>query len=94
MAKSAWKFLKTNQEEIYLYTEEMKLIDEDKGFKHFGLTKNSLIINNINYTFRYKFHIGNYFTVKRFSKYCVGFKGREFIKFTKPFCFISKKKKK
>jgi hypothetical protein len=77
-----------------LYTEELKLIDEDKGYKYFGTTKNTLVVNNINFTFRYKFHIGNYYIVKKFTKYCVGLKGKEFLKFTKPFSFISKKKKK
>jgi hypothetical protein len=94
VAKSAWKFLKTNKKEIYLYIEEFKLIEEDQGYKSFGFVKNNLLINNINHTFRYKFHIGNYYTIKKFSKYCVGLKGGEFLKFTKPFSYVSKKKKK
>jgi len=94
LAKSSWKFLKTQKDEIYLYIKELKLLNEEKGKKRFGLVTNSHIINNINYTFNYKFNIGNYYVVKKFSIYCVGLKGREFLKFTKPFNYTSKKKKK
>jgi hypothetical protein len=94
MAKSSWKFLKTNKTEIYLYIKESRLLNENKGYKKFGLVNNSLIINNINYTFNFKFNLGNYYVVKKFSEYCIGLKGREFLKFSKPFNYISKKKKK
>jgi hypothetical protein len=74
--------------------DEFKLITENQGFQRFGLIKNNLIINNINYMHTYKFHLGNCFILKKFSEYCVNYRGGEFLKFTKPFSFISKKKKK
>ena len=86
--------MKTNKKEIYYYLDEYRLLREDKGRQYFGLTKNNLIINNINYTFNYRFETGKSFTIKKFSKYCVGIKIIEFIKCIKPFSYISKKKKK
>jgi hypothetical protein len=78
-----------------MYIKESKLLNENKGFKNFGLVENNnLIINNINYTFNFKFNLGNYYVVKKFSLYCIGLKGKEFLKFCKPFNYISKKKKK
>lgn len=94
MAKSAWKFLKTNQSEFYNYYKEFKLLNKDKFKQVVGLVKNNFIINNINYTFNYTGHIGNWDINKKFYKYCVGLKMREFLKFKKPFHYISKKKKK
>jgi len=94
VAKSAWKFLKTNQSEFYKYYKEFKLLNKDKFKQVVGLVKNNFIINNINYTFNYTAHIGNWDINKKFYKYCVGLKMREFLKFKKPFHYISKKKKK
>jgi hypothetical protein len=94
LAKSSWKFLKTDISQIYLYTKEVKLLDDEKGYKRLNLNNNDLIINNINYTFNYKFNLGNYYVTKKFSEYCIGLKGKEFLKFCKPFNYISKKKKK
>lgn len=94
MAKSAWKFLKTNQIEFYKYSVEMKLLTKHRGRQAIGLVKNSFIINNINYSFRYEAYLGNSFVGKKFYEYCVGLKMREFLKFKKPFYYISKKKKK
>lgn len=94
MAKSAWKFLKTNQEEIYNYIKEFKLIIENQGFRFIGLKDNYMVINSINYMHRYSFYQGNNYVNKQFSIYCIGSKAGEFLKYTKPFSYRSKKKNK
>ncbi len=93
MAKSSWKFLKISKNDIYKYNDEFKLMTEKQGNQSCGLTKNNLQINNINYMHKYTFYLGNCYTSKYFFTYCVGSKGKEFLKFTKPFTFKSKKKK-
>ena len=92
VAKSAWKFLKTNQLEFYKYNIELKLLTKDQGQQVVGFVKNNFIINNINYSFKYIAHLGDSFLNKKFYKYCVGLKMREFLKFKKPFYYRSKKK--
>lgn len=42
---------------------------------------------------KYKFYQGNTYVEKQFCIYNIGNKGYEFLKFTKPFYFRSKKKK-
>lgn len=93
MAKSAWKFLKTDQKQLYMHNYEYKLLIKNQGYQKYGFVKNSFIINNINYGFKYVSHIGNEYLHKKFYKYCIGLKMREFLKFKKPFYFRSKKKK-
>jgi hypothetical protein len=93
VAKSAWKFLKTNQIEFYKYNTEFKLLIKNQGYQEIGLVKNSFIINNINYSFRYAAYIGDTFINKKFYNYCVGLKMRQFLKFKKPFHYRSKKNK-
>ena len=94
VAKSKWKFLQTNQHEIYRYIDEFKLIREKQNLQNFGLVKNNLIINNINYMHTYFFFLGNSYVEKKFSPHCVGLRGVGFLKFKKPFSFRPKKKKK
>lgn len=94
VAKSAWKFLKTDIKELYRYNKELKLLTKNRGRQKVGLVKNSFIINSINYTFKYQAYLGNWTINKKFYKFCVGLKMREFLKFKKPFHYISKKKKK
>jgi ribosomal protein S19 len=94
VAKSAWKFLQTNQEEIYNYIQEFKLIIENQGFRYIGLKSNGMIINGLNYMHRYSFYLGNSYAKKQFASYCIGSKAGEFLKYTKPFNYRSKKKNK
>jgi hypothetical protein len=94
VAKSAWKFSITDTLELYRYNKEFKLLTKNRGRQSVGLVKNSFMINSINYTFKYKAHIGNWIINKKFYKLAIGLKMREFLKFKKPFHYISKKKKK
>jgi hypothetical protein len=94
VAKSAWKFLQARQEDFYLYNKEFKLLYENQGKQYAGFRYNNFIINNLNYMHWYTFHLGNCFTDRHFSPYSVSSKASEFLKYTKPFHFRSKKKKK
>lgn len=93
MARTAWKFSKLYKDEINLYNKEFKLLKEKQGKQIIGLKSRNLIINPINYTYRYIFHLGNCFISKTFIAFCIKSKGLQFLKFTKPFNFRSKKKK-
>jgi hypothetical protein len=77
-----------------MYVDEFKLLTEKQGFQHYGLVKNNFVINGINYMHKYMLHLGNCYATRSFFPYCIGAKTKEFIKFTKPFYFRSKKKKK
>ena len=92
MAKSAWKFLRTNYGEINLYTREFKLLIEERGRVKIGLVKNNFIVNNINFTLKCKGHLGQIIFNKQFSIFDINSKLGQFMKFTKPFNFRSKKK--
>ena len=94
MAKSAWKFLKTNRKQIYMYITEFKRIREKKGQQAFGLVKKSFLINNINYMHTYNFMLGDSYTSKKFYPQCIGYRGTMFLKYKKPVHYFSKKKKK
>ena len=94
MAKSAWKFLNSNQKEFYRYVTEFKLINERKGMQYVGFKKSTLRINNINFMHRYKFFLGKTYTYKKFFPYCISSIAFEFLKYRKPFHYYSKKKKK
>ncbi len=93
MAKSAWKFLNTNKNQIYRYMYDLKLIQKMQGLQKIEHLKNNMIINNINFMHRYMFHLGNCFVNKRFYFYTIRSKSLEFLKFKKPFSFRPKKKK-
>ena len=93
VAKSAWKFYQTNLREIYLYLVEYTLLSRNKNRQRYGLAKNNLRLNSINYMYRYNFHQGCNFTRRRFFKYCIGSVATCFLKFRKPFWFRSKKLK-
>lgn len=67
VAKSKWKFLEFNIDEVRKYNEEFKLIREKQGMQKFGLVKNNLTINNINYMYTYFFYLGNSYLGRRFS---------------------------
>lgn len=94
MAKSIWKFSQINQNQIYRYSREFKLLQEKQGFQKYGLIKGGFIINNINYMHKYYFSLGNSFYEKSFFPYNTKLNGYAFLKFKKPFNFKSKKKKK
>ncbi len=94
MAKSAWKFLKTNRHEFYKYFIELRVVKKRKGLQNLGLVKNNIVFNPINYMHIYFFHLGNCYILKRFYKYSIRSKGIAFLKFKKPFNFRPKKKKK
>ena len=94
MAKSVWKFLRTNQLEIYMYIDEFKLIREKQGLQIFGRVKNNMTINTINYMHLYTFHLGKSYMSRRFYELASGLKTLAFLKFKKPFSFQPKKKKK
>lgn len=94
MAKSAWKFYKFNINEIYYYLDEYKLISHNQGSQYWGTINSNFTINPINYMHTYNFYQGNCYTIKKFSLYNLKSKGFEFLKFTKPFNYRSKKKKK
>lgn len=94
VAKSAWKFLKTNLGEIYKYASELKLIKKQQGKQSIGFVENNHLINTINYTFRCFVYLGKYSMKKRFSVFSIKSKVGQFLKYTKPFHYISKKKKK
>jgi ABC-type cobalamin/Fe3+-siderophores transport system ATPase subunit len=93
VAKSAWKFLRTNKKEIYLYKDEFKLLTKKQGHQVIGYVKSNHIINNINFTFNCAVHLGKYIVFKKFYYNSIRSKIGEFLKFTKPFHFRSKKKK-
>lgn len=94
MAKSAWKFYNFTTKDIYYYLDEYRLPTKYQEQQHYGIVSNSFKFNPINYMHIYKFHQGNSRITKRFSIFNIGNKGKEFLKFTKPFFFRSKKKKK
>lgn len=94
VAKSAWKFLRTNQIEIYMYNIEFKLLLKQQGYQSLGFVKNNHMINNINHTFKCWVHLGKYTLEKNFYSHSIKSKVGEFLKFTKPFYFYSKKKNK
>lgn len=94
VARSRWKFLKFNKKEIYKYVNEFKLLREKQGMQKFGLVKNNIIINNINYMYTYYFNLGNSFFKKKFSPFCISWSSLSVLKFKKPFSFRPKKKKK
>ena len=92
MAKSAWKFYNFNSLDIYLYLDEYKLPLRHKEKQSYGLVSNNFKLNSLNYMHSYKFYLGNIYVNKKFFIYNIGNTGKEFLKFTKPFCFRSKKK--
>ena len=94
MARAAWKFFKTNIEEIYFYLKEYKLISHKKNKGHANFKKNNFVINPLNYMYKYLFYIGNSFIWKKFRIFNWKNQAKEFLKFTKPFNYKSKKKKK
>ena len=94
MSKSVWKFLRTNQDEIYMYIDEFKKLREKKGLQTFGLVKKSLSINNINFMHTYSFNIGENFITRKFYPFAIGLTGSSFLKYKKPVHYYSKKKKK
>jgi hypothetical protein len=79
--------------DIYYYLNEYKLPGKYQEKQFFGNVTNSFKFNSINYMHFYKFHQGNNYVDKKFFIYNIGRKGLEFLKFTKPFHFRSKKKK-
>lgn len=93
MAKSSWKFLGYTLTDIYTYLDEYRLPTKYQSLQYYGLVKNSFKLNNLNYMHKYKFHQGNNFITKKFCIYNLTNKGYEFLKYTKPFYFRSKKKK-
>lgn len=72
---------------------DLKLVQKMQGSQKIEHLKNNLIINNINFMHKYKFHLGNCYVSKRFYLYTVRSKSLEFLKFKKPFNFRPKKKK-
>lgn len=94
MAKSAWKFFNLQYKDIYLYLNEYKLLTKNQGEQDYGFASNSLKLNSINYMHTYKFHQGNCYVIKKFTKYSMNGQVKDFLKFKKPFYFHSKKKKK
>ena len=94
MAKSAWKFYNFTPKDIYLYLYEYKLPIRHQEKQYYGLVKNNFKFNTLNYMHFYKFYQGQNYVTKKFFIYNVGSVGKEFLKFTKPFFFRSKKKKK
>lgn len=93
MAKSAWKFYNFNVKDIYHYLYEYRLPSKYQAMQFYGLVNNSFTLNTLNYMHSYKFYQGNTYLKKKFSIYNLNSKGYEFLKFTKPFNFKSKKKK-
>lgn len=93
MAKSAWKFFNYNVKDIYHFLQEYRLPTKYSCSQTYGLVKNDFKLNPINYMHNYKFYQGNTYVDKQFCIYNIGNKGYEFLKFTKPFYFRSKKKK-
>ena len=93
MAKSAWKFSKFTNRDITLYLEDLKKVQKLQGKKKIYDVKNNIFINNLNYMHKYSFHLGNLFIFKRFNPMLINSKPSEFLKFTKPFNYRSKKKK-
>ena len=94
MGRSSWKFFSTNIREIYLYLKEYKLIIHNKNLGIAGFKKNNFVVNPLNYMYKYLFHVGKSFVWKRFRIYNLKNQAKEFLKFTKPYHFRSKKKKK
>ena len=94
MAKSTWKFFKTNRKELRLYAKEMKLLREKKSLQYYGLENNTLRLNTINWMHNYFFYLGNSFIKKLFFCECINMPVKRFLKFKKPFNYKSKKKKK
>ena len=92
LAKSAWKFSKTNKLQLYRYLFDIRQMQKLQGLQRVKNIKNSLIINSINYMHTYTFHLGNCFVKKRFYFFTIKSKSLEFLKFKKPFYFRSKKK--
>lgn len=76
-----------------MYIDEYKAPLKKKNTQVAGFVKNYFQINNINYMHSYTFHIGNAITYRNFYSYCIRSKAKEFLKFTKPFYYHSKKKK-
>jgi hypothetical protein len=93
MAKSSWKFYNFNVKDIYHFLQEYRLPTKYQELQYYGFVSNEFKLNTINYMHSYKFYQGNNYVVKKFSIYNIGNKGKEFLKFTKPFNFRSKKKK-
>jgi hypothetical protein len=77
-----------------MYNEEFKLLTEKQGFQNFGLVTNAYVLNNLNYTHRFTYNLGNCFVEKSFFPFCIGLSSAAFLMFKKPFNFKSKKKKK
>lgn len=94
MAKSSWKFSNFTTKDIYYYLNEYRLPIQYQEKQFYGLVSNSFKFNTLNFMHFYKFYQGNNYVTKKFSIYNIGNKGKEFLKFTKPFFFRSKKKKK
>lgn len=93
MAKSSWKFYNYTNLDVYYYLNEYKLPSKYQELQYYGEVSNSFKFNTLNYMHTFKFYQGNNYIIKNFSQYSIGNKGREFLKFTKPFYFRSKKKK-
>lgn len=93
MAKSSWKFYNLTTHDIYLYLNEYKLPTRYQERQFYGTVLNSFKLNPLNYMHTYKFYQGNTYIIKKFFIYNIGRTGKEFLKFTKPFFFRSKKKK-
>lgn len=93
MAKSVWKFYNFNIKDIYHYLYEYRLPSKYQEMQYYGFVKNSFTLNTLNYMHNYKFYQGNNYISKKFWIYNLNSKGYEFLKFTKPFHFRSKKKK-
>lgn len=94
MAKSSWKYFNMNTNDIYMYLSEYKLPTKYQNLQHYGFVKNDFKLNPLNYMHTYKFYQGNSYILKKFCMYNIGNKGYEFLKYTKPYYFRSKKKNK
>lgn len=94
MAKSPWKYYTIKNKDIDFYLDEYMLPGKYFGKQHYGFVKNNFRITNLNYMHKYVAYMGQYLIRKKFYQWNVGNKVWEFLKFTKPFNFRSKKKKK
>lgn len=94
MAKSSWKFYNFTTKDVYYYINEYKLPLKYLELQYYDKTSNSFKINTLNYMHTFKFYQGKTSIIKKFSIFNLGRTAKEFLKFTKPFHFKSKKKKK
>jgi hypothetical protein len=93
VARSSWKFLQFNQDDLYQYQLEYRLKKKYQEKQYRDYNKNYFKINNLNYMHTYGLYQGKVKLLWKSNIHCVNNILGNFLKTKKPFHFKKKKKK-